>query len=258
MIGLLVLPVPIDDFSRVITGTYDWAAKGFGRTGACYLVGEARALGLLGPLVAAIDEAAEERGIEKVKTIGGSSLSVCGLSVTRPDHFGRMVQFAQAMDRIVAVFNRDHQAGLRLAAGREAAIRAATPARERTGDAVAFHGPVRIETPTREQLIVSNASPDKSAFSNLSRSTTVRSKFSEISFSYHDPPNGVTQVMLELLEATPGVLTDPPPAARTVAHADFSISFPIAFEYGAGEPTNDRRRRTYCALSFSKAMAWAD
>jgi len=141
-------------------------------------IGEARSLALLGDLVAAIDEAAEECGIEKVKTIGGSYLAVCGLSVTRPDHARRMVQFAQAMDRIVAIFNRDHQAGLRLAVGinsgpvvggvvgrrrflydlwgdtvtiakrlaggRESAIRVTAPVRERTGDAVAFQGPVAI------------------------------------------------------------------------------------------------------------------
>ncbi len=149
-------------------------------------VGEARALALLGDLVAAIDEAAEECGIEKVKTIGGSYLAVCGLSVTRPDHARRMVQFAQAMDRIVAMFNRDHHAALRLAvginsgpavggvvgrrkflydlwgdtvaiakrlaAGREAAIRVTAPVRERTGDAVEFQGPVRIDLDGRAAI----------------------------------------------------------------------------------------------------------
>ncbi|MFM7205894.1 MAG: adenylate/guanylate cyclase domain-containing protein [Planctomycetaceae bacterium] len=149
-------------------------------------VGEARALALLGDLVAAIDEAAEECGIEKVKTIGGSYLAVCGLSVTRPDHARRMVQFAQAMELIVAMVNRDHQAGQRLAvginsgpvvggvvgrrrflydlwgdtvliakrlaAGREAAIRVTTPVRERTGDAVAFKGPVRIDLEGRPPI----------------------------------------------------------------------------------------------------------
>ena len=148
--------------------------------------GEARALAMLGDLVAAIDEAAEECGIEKVKTIGGSYLAVCGLSVTRPDHARRMVQFAQAMERIVGMFNRDHHAGLRLAvginsgpvvggvvgrrkflydlwgdtvsiakrlaAGREAAIRVTAPVRERTGDAVAFRGPIRIDLDGRPAI----------------------------------------------------------------------------------------------------------
>ena len=149
-------------------------------------VGESRALAVLGDLVAAIDEAAEECGIEKVKTIGGSYLAVCGLSVTRPDHARRMVQFAQAMDRIVAMFNRDQHADLRLAvginsgpvvggvvgrrkflydlwgdtvtiakrlaAGRDAAIRVTAPVRERTGDAVAFSGPVSVELEGRPAI----------------------------------------------------------------------------------------------------------
>ena len=97
-----------------------------------------------------------------------------------------MVQFAQAMDRIVAMFNRDHDAGLRLAvginsgpvvggvvgrrkflydlwgdtvtiakrlaAGRDAAIRVTAPVRERTGDAVAFSGPVSVELEGRPAI----------------------------------------------------------------------------------------------------------
>jgi small-conductance mechanosensitive channel len=88
---------------------------------------------------------------------------------------------------------------------------------------------VRIETPTREQLIVPNVSLYKAAFSNLSRPTTVRSDFIEIGFSYDDPPNRVKQVMLELLQSTPGVLADPPPVVRTVAYADFSVTYRLIF-----------------------------
>jgi class 3 adenylate cyclase len=79
--------------------------------------GEPDALRLLGDLISAIDEAAEKSGIEKVKTTGASYLAVCGLSVHRPDHARRVVQFAQEMGRIVAIFNRDEDAGLALAAG---------------------------------------------------------------------------------------------------------------------------------------------
>ena len=71
-------------------------------------VGEARALAILGDLVAAIDEAADAGGIEKVKTTGTTYLAVCGLSVTRPDHVRRMIAFAREIERIVAIFNRDH------------------------------------------------------------------------------------------------------------------------------------------------------
>ena len=139
--------------------------------------GETKALALLGDLIAAIDEAAEKSGIEKVKTIGGSYLAVCGLSVHRPDHARRVVQFAQEMARIVAIFNRDEDAGLslavginsgpvvggvvgrrkflydlwgdtvtiarRLAGGEGAAIRVTSSVHNRLGDQFTFRGPIK-------------------------------------------------------------------------------------------------------------------
>jgi len=57
-------------------------------------LGEGESMGLLSDIVAACDEAAEEHGVEKVRTIGSSYLAVSGLSVERPDHTARMVQFA--------------------------------------------------------------------------------------------------------------------------------------------------------------------
>ena len=80
-------------------------------------LGEAAALSSLGDLIEAFDEAAEESGIEKVKTIGGSYLAVCGLSVNRPDHVRRIIQFAQQMERIIGVFNRDEKAHLAISIG---------------------------------------------------------------------------------------------------------------------------------------------
>ena len=80
-------------------------------------LGEAGALSVLGDLIEAFDEAAEESGIEKVKTIGGSYLAVCGLSVTRPDHARRIIQFAQQMERIIGVFNREEKAHLAISIG---------------------------------------------------------------------------------------------------------------------------------------------
>jgi class 3 adenylate cyclase len=139
--------------------------------------GEARAMGMLGDLITSFDEAAEKSGIEKVKTIGGSYLAVCGLSVHRPDHVRRVVQFAQEMVRIVGLFNRDENAGLslavginsgpvvggvvgrrkflydlwgdtvtiarRLAGGQGAAIRVTAAVHERLGDQFVFRGPLK-------------------------------------------------------------------------------------------------------------------
>jgi class 3 adenylate cyclase len=80
-------------------------------------VGEAAALTALGDLIAAFDDVAERHGIEKVKTIGTSYLAVCGLSVSRPDHTRRVIQFAEEMVRVVTAFNREHKSHLTLAIG---------------------------------------------------------------------------------------------------------------------------------------------
>jgi class 3 adenylate cyclase len=141
--------------------------------------GESKALALLGDLIAAFDEAAEKSGIEKVKTIGGSYLAVCGLSVHRPDHARRVIQFAQEMARIVGIFNRDENAGLslavginsgpvvggvvgrrkflydlwgdtvtiarKLASGEGSAIRVTSPVRDRLGEQFTFRGPIKTD-----------------------------------------------------------------------------------------------------------------
>jgi len=73
---------------------------------------EERAMATLSELVAAFDEAAEQHGVEKVRTIGSSYLAASGLSVERPDHTARMVEFAREVVRIVGRFNSDRQANL--------------------------------------------------------------------------------------------------------------------------------------------------
>lgn len=114
---------------------------------------------------------------------------------------------------------------------------------------------VRIETPTREQLIVPNVSLYKSAFSNLSRPTTLRTDFLEIGFSYDDPPNRVKQVMLELLQSTPGVLADPPPAVRTVGYADFSITYRLLFTVARQEDVGVTRDQILTRLWYAARRA---
>jgi class 3 adenylate cyclase len=140
--------------------------------------GEIKALSVLGDLIEAFDEAADQSGIEKVKTIGASYLAVCGLSVARPDHTRRVIQFAQEMERIICIFNRDQHAGLslavginsgpvcggvvgrrkflydlwgdtvsiakKLATGKGSAIRVTGPVRDRMGGQFQFCGPVRV------------------------------------------------------------------------------------------------------------------
>ncbi len=75
-------------------------------------VGEEASMTLLSDLVEAFDEAADQHGVEKVRTIGSSYLAASGLSVERPDHTARMVEFAREVVRIVGRFNSDRQAHL--------------------------------------------------------------------------------------------------------------------------------------------------
>jgi len=77
-------------------------------------LGDDGSMALLSDIVAACDEAAEQHGVEKVRTIGSSYLAVSGLSVERPDHTARMVQFAREVVRIVKRFNAER--GVRLSA----------------------------------------------------------------------------------------------------------------------------------------------
>ena len=74
--------------------------------------GEDQAMALLSDIVAALDEAAEHFGVEKVRTIGPSYLAASGLSVSRPDHTARMVEFAREVVRIVRRFNAERETAL--------------------------------------------------------------------------------------------------------------------------------------------------
>jgi len=75
-------------------------------------LGETDSMALLSDVVAACDEAAEQYGVEKVRTIGSSYLAVSGLSVERPDHTALMVQFAMEVVRIVKRFNAERGVNL--------------------------------------------------------------------------------------------------------------------------------------------------
>ena len=77
-------------------------------------LGEDASMELLSEIVAAFDEAAEHLGVEKVRTIGSAYLAASGLSVERPDHTARMVEFARNVVRIVHRFNAER--GLQIVA----------------------------------------------------------------------------------------------------------------------------------------------
>jgi class 3 adenylate cyclase len=75
-------------------------------------LGEDRAMALLSDVVGGLDEAAEQHGVEKVRTIGASYLAASGLSLERPDHTARMVEFAREVVRIVRRFNAERRTNL--------------------------------------------------------------------------------------------------------------------------------------------------
>ena len=88
---------------------------------------------------------------------------------------------------------------------------------------------VHIETLLHEMRIIPNVSLYKNSFSNLSRPTHDRTETYDIGFSYDHPPSEVKRALLGLLQATPGVLRQPPPEVHTVQYADFSIVYRLYF-----------------------------
>lgn len=76
-----------------------------------------KAIALLNELIVAFDDAAERIGVEKIKTNGSSYMAACGLSVQRPDHTHRTVEFALEMLRIVRVFGQERGGNLGLQVG---------------------------------------------------------------------------------------------------------------------------------------------
>jgi class 3 adenylate cyclase len=80
-------------------------------------LGAEKELALLNDLVRQFDEAAQSKGIEKVRTLREGYLASCGLIVPRVDSARRTVDFALEMIRIVERFNAQHGAALSLRAG---------------------------------------------------------------------------------------------------------------------------------------------
>lgn len=88
---------------------------------------------------------------------------------------------------------------------------------------------VHIETLLHEMRIIPNVSLYKNSFSNLSRPTHDRTETYDIGLSYDHPPSEAKRALLGLLQATPGVLRQPPPEVHTVEYADSSIIYRLYF-----------------------------
>ena len=72
---------------------------------------------LLNGLFTRFDAAAQDLGIEKIKTVGDAYMAVCGLPMPAPDHAERMVRMAIRMVHITREHAMEHNASLKLRVG---------------------------------------------------------------------------------------------------------------------------------------------
>lgn len=76
-----------------------------------------QALDLLNEILRAFDEAADEHGVERVRSTRAGYLASCGLTVPRVDNARRAVAFSLEMARIVERFGAQHGADLHVRVG---------------------------------------------------------------------------------------------------------------------------------------------
>jgi class 3 adenylate cyclase len=74
-------------------------------------------LDIVNRLVRQFDAAADDLGVERVRTLHNGYLASCGLNVPRLDHVQRTVDFAHQMLRIIDRFNTENGLDLKLRAG---------------------------------------------------------------------------------------------------------------------------------------------
>ena len=77
----------------------------------------AKVVALLNGLFSRFDEAAQELGIEKIKTVGDAYMAVCGLLVSVPDHAARIVRMAIRMVHITREQAMEHHVSMKLRVG---------------------------------------------------------------------------------------------------------------------------------------------
>ncbi len=75
------------------------------------------AFSLLNNLIESFDDAADELGVEKIKTIGDDYLAACGLSIPRFDHGKKAVDFAIEILAIIERFNSENSANISIKIG---------------------------------------------------------------------------------------------------------------------------------------------
>ncbi len=87
---------------------------------------------------------------------------------------------------------------------------------------------VYLQTRTLQMVVIPNSTLEQGNFTNLTRPTGVFFERLSFGFSYNDPPNKVKQVLLEIIQTTPEVLSEPKPWVRVAGYGDFTIDYDVA------------------------------
>ena len=94
-----------------------FVARFRGLTSLMLALSPERAVGLVSDLTSAIDEAADQNGMERLAADAESYRAVCGMSVSRIDHASRTVDFALEVVRLVQRLSQDQRAHLEVRIG---------------------------------------------------------------------------------------------------------------------------------------------
>ena len=87
---------------------------------------------------------------------------------------------------------------------------------------------VYLQTRRLEMVVIPNSALEQGNFTNFTRPTGVFFECLSFGFSYSDPPNKVKQVLLEIIQTTPEVLSEPLPWVRVAGYGDFTIDYDVA------------------------------
>jgi small-conductance mechanosensitive channel len=88
---------------------------------------------------------------------------------------------------------------------------------------------VHLRTFIRNLVVVPNSTLAKESFENYSRPNRLHCENITLGFSYDDPPNKVRLILMDLLQSTQGILSDPPPAVLVANYADFAVEYKVIF-----------------------------
>ena len=87
----------------------------------------------------------------------------------------------------------------------------------------------RLHTKMEDHIIIPNSTIAREFIVNYSRPTLSHGFTFNVGVNYGVPPNKVRRVILQVCDAVPEVLTDPPPLVWLVGYGDFAIEYTVKF-----------------------------